>query len=429
MSFFKQIVALIIIIFILGGLITRSKRPRTPIWAIMSAAATISVLTDLEPFDNIGNVIDIDVILFLIGMFTLVGLAEESGLLNMIAYMLISRARSVRGVFISVSIVLGLLAAFAVNDTIALMGPPIVYTIARAISIDPTPLFLILAFSITIGSVMTPIGNPQNLLIAIESGISAPFIHFIEILTIPTIINLMVTPIIVMKMYNIDNRNINIVIIHHEHLRNRRDATIAGIFLAIAIIALIVNDFLHLLGLGGIEHRGFIPFVIAAIAYILSSNPRETLSRVDWSTIVFFITMFITMDGIWRSGLLQMLLPYFIPSKNGNIFLEYISITITSLLFSQVLSNVPFTKLFINYMKSIGYSSQDLYAWLTLAMSSTIAGNLTLLGAASNIIIVEGLEKRYDNSITFREFFKLGAIITAINTAIYTPFLLLPWKR
>lgn len=160
MSLFKQLIALAIIVGILVGLIARSKRPRIPVWTIMSLAAAITVLTGLEPLDNVGSVIDIEVILFLIGMFTLVGLAEESGLLDMVAYMLISRARSTRGVFILVSLVMGLLAAFAVNDTIALMGPPIVYMIARAISIDPTPLFLVLAFSITIGSVMTPIGNP-----------------------------------------------------------------------------------------------------------------------------------------------------------------------------------------------------------------------------------------------------------------------------
>jgi len=426
MNLFKQLIALTIIIGILVGLITRSKRPRIPVWTIMSLAAAITVLMGLEPLDNMGSVIDIEVILFLIGMFTLVGLAEESGLLDMIAYMLISRAKSLRSVFILISLIMGLLAAFAVNDTIALMGPPIVYMIARAISIDPTPLFLILAFSITIGSVMTPIGNPQNLLIAIESGMSAPFIHFIKILAIPTIINLIITPIIVMKLYGIEDKKLNIVIIPHEHLKNRRDAIIAGILLIATIIILVINDILNMLRLGGIEHKGFIPFIIAAIAYILASNPRETLGRVDWSTIVFFITMFITMDGIWKSGLIQMVFSYILPNKNNNMFLGFIGITIASLGLSQVLSNVPFVKLFINYMKSIGYTEQDVYPWLTLAMSSTIAGNLTLLGAASNIIIIESLERKYNRSITFKEFFKVGSIVTTTNILIYTPFLLAP---
>lgn len=255
---------------------------------------------------------------------------------------------------------------------------------------------------------------------------STPFIYFIKILAIPTIINLIITSIIVMKLYGIEDKKLNIVVIPHEHLRNRRDAIIAGVLFIATIMILVVNDILNMLRLGGIEHKGFIPFIIAAIAYILASNPRETLGRVDWSTIVFFITMFITMDGIWKSGLIQMIFSYILPNKNSNMFLNFMSIAITSLGLSQVLSNVPFVKLFINYMKSIGYTKQDVYPWLTLAMSSTIAGNLTLLGAASNIIIIESLERKYNRSITFKEFFKIGSIVTVTNILIYTPFLLAP---
>jgi len=78
-----------------------------------------------------------------------------------------------------------------------------------------------------------------------------------------------------------------------------------------------------------------------------------------------------------------------------------------------VLSNVPFVKLFINYMKTLGYTGEDCSSWLTLAMASTIAGNLTILGAASNIIILEVLESRMNTTITFMEFLKVGAIVTA----------------
>jgi len=421
----RQAIATAIVAGLIIGLITRSRKPKTPIWAIMGFAAAVAVLTGLEPIEEVGNAIDVEVILFLIGMFSLVGLAEESGLLALIAYQLLSRTSSLRGLCIVVSLVLGLLAAVAVNDTVALMIPPIIYFISKASSKDPAPLFLLGAFAITIGSVMTPIGNPQNLLIAVESGLKAPFIYFALILGIPTLINLIVTPLIVMKMYGLKNDRINLVTIPHEYLKNRRDAYLSGILLASTVIALVVNDILSLLGMPYIEHRGFIPFIAASIGYILSNNPRETLSKVDWGTILFFITMFITMDGVWRSGLLQSMLSYILPYRANSYVNEYVSITISSLLLSQILSNVPFVKLFITYMHSIGYKGQDIIPWLTLAMASTIAGNLTLLGAASNIIIIESLERKYGKTITFKEFFKTGSIVTIVNTAIYTPFILL----
>jgi Na+/H+ antiporter NhaD/arsenite permease-like protein len=76
-------------------------------------------------------------------------------------------------------------------------------------------------------------------------------------------------------------------------------------------------------------------------------------------------------------------------------------------------------------MRNIGYSGEDVDSWLTLAISSTIAGNLTLLGAASNIIILEVLESRMNSTITFTEFLRIGSIITLLNTVVYLIFFLI----
>jgi Na+/H+ antiporter NhaD/arsenite permease-like protein len=105
---------------------------------------------------------------------------------------------------------------------------------------------------------------------------------------------------------------------------------------------------------------------MASLAYILSSNPRAVLNRVDWGTIIFFITMFITMDGVWRSGLLQKWLSHILLGKPESLVAEFLILTVISLLLSQVLSNVPFVKLFIDYLKSIGYTGEDVRAWLTI---------------------------------------------------------------
>ena len=96
---------------------------------------------------------------------------------------------------------MGLLAAFLVNDTIAVLGIPIVIYVARRAGIRSVVLLLALSFGVTVGSVMTPIGNPQNLLIAIQSGISIPFITFLMYLTVPTVVNLFVTYFILRVYY------------------------------------------------------------------------------------------------------------------------------------------------------------------------------------------------------------------------------------
>ena len=419
-----RIVAGVILVSLVAFLITRTRWPHIPIWAFMAFTSFLSVVTGLTPIDRLSESINIEVILFLVGMFSIVGVAESSGLLEALSLLLVSRFRSVRVAVVGLSLVFGFLAAIAVNDTVAVMGPAIAVFISKVLRVDPKPLLLLLAFSITIGSTMTPIGNPQNMLIAVESGLKAPFISFLYYLLIPTIINLVITALIIMRLYGIADMCVNILVVPGERIRNYRDAVISGLALALTIASLIVNDVLALLGIPHIEHRGFIPFVIAAAMFILVSKPREAIGRVDWGTIVFFITMFITMDGVWRSGLVADLLSLAIPTPVHGLQ-GFTVITLLSLALSQLLSNVPYVRLALNYMESIGYTGGDEREWITLAMSSTIAGNLTLLGAASNIIILERLESQYGRTISFMEFLKVGSIITVTNIAIYTPFILL----
>ena len=421
----RYVVGSVVITLLISFLVLRSRYSRIPVWSMMAFTSFIIVATGLVRIDEIGYVVDLDVILFLIGMFTLVGVAESSGLLDALALWFISRFRSVRSLIIASSIVFGLLAAFSMNDTVALMGPPIAYAISRSINLDPYFMFLLLAFSLTIGSVMTPIGNPQNVLVAESSGITAPFITFIQRLTIPTLVNLVITPLVLMRIAGIrDKREKGVLVIPEEIIRDRREAIIASIGLTTTIAALVANDVLQLMNYPHIQKRGFIPFVIASATYIFTREPRKTLSKVDWGTIIFFITMFITMEGVWRSGVLDPLLNTLMSKRHGS-YLDIVAIGLSSLLMSQILSNVPFTKLFIIYMHHIGFSSNDVNAWLSLAVFSTIAGNLTLLGAASNIIILEVLESRYSRTITFREFTRYGVVVTMINTAIYMVFLVI----
>jgi Na+/H+ antiporter NhaD/arsenite permease-like protein len=423
-EYLRTLLGLTVLVYIVASLILRSRRPWIPVWCIMAFASFMTILFGLVSFDDVSSVIDLDVILFLIGMFSLVGLANSSGLLELISLWFISIFRRRVTLIYGSSILFGVLAAFAVNDTVALMGPPIAYTLSRVAGIDPKFMFLLLAFSLTIGSVMTPIGNPQNLLIAIESGVEAPFITFIIKLAIPTMVNLLLTTYVMLKVFKIKDGEVRIGLIPHEVLRSRRDAVLAGLGILLTIALLVINDVLELYGAPHIRYRGVIPFVVAAGTYLLTTKPRDVLSEVDWGTIVFFITMFITMEGIWSSGVLQPLLNLLLPTKEYGIS-SILRITISSIILSQLLSNVPFVKLFIKYMNDLGYRGSDTAEWLTLAMSSTIAGNLTILGAASNVIILEVLESRMKSTITFVEFLKIGCLITTVNILIYLIFFII----
>jgi Na+/H+ antiporter NhaD/arsenite permease-like protein len=128
------------------------------------------------------------------------------------------------------------------------------------------------------------------------------------------------------------------------------------------------------------------------------------------------------MDGIWEGGILERVFYFIIPNKFGEVA-SALPILVSSLALSQVLSNVPFVKLFLIYMKSLGYTGDNIVEWILLAMASTIAGNLTILGAASNVIVLEALESKYDSTVSFWDFLKYGFLITLINTIVYVIFI------
>jgi Na+/H+ antiporter NhaD/arsenite permease-like protein len=280
-EYLRTLLGLTVLVYIVISLILRSRRPWIPVWCIMAFASFMTIIFGLVSFDDVSSVIDLDVILFLIGMFSLVGLANSSGLLELISLWFISIFRRRVTLIYGSSILFGVLAAFAVNDTVALMGPPIAYTLSRVAGIDPKFMFLLLAFSLTIGSVMTPVGNPQNLLIAIESGVEAPFITFIIKLAIPTIVNLLLTTYVMLKVFKIKDSEVRIGLIPHEVLRSRRDAVLAGLGILLTIALLVINDVLELYGAPHIRYRGVIPFVVAAGTYLLTTKPRDVLSEVD----------------------------------------------------------------------------------------------------------------------------------------------------
>ena len=421
----SEYLGLLLLLIIIGGFVFRAKYPKIPSWSIMSFAASLAILTGLIPINSVSNVIDWDVILFLIGMFSIVSIAESSGLLDYMAAKLVMYSKSRLSILYLLSLFFGILASIMVNDAVAVVGTSLSVIIAKSLDLSFEPVAILLAFSITIGSTMTPLGNPQNMLIATQTNINAPLIMFLKYLAIPTIINLVITTYFIIRYYKIKNLKKEFFIgVPQEFIKNKKDAYISLGAVILVIVFLLINDFLELYRLPHITSIGIIPFTISAFTYIFISEPRQILSKVNWGTVVFFITMFIATQGIWNSGvlygLLHILLPH-IAKGTDNI----LRISAASLIISQLISNVPFTNLFIIYMHNLGYTQASTISWITLAMATTIAGNLTIFGAASNIIILDMLETKHGVTITYKNFMKIGLPVTLINFAIYVAYIII----
>ncbi|MEM2023125.1 MAG: SLC13 family permease [Archaeoglobaceae archaeon] len=157
--------------------------------------------------------------------------------------------------------------------------------------------------------------------------------------------------------------------------------------------------------------------VTSSLLLLITENRRDIVRRMDWPTILFFIGLFIFTEGVLKSGIIQYLANFLPPPDN------VASIMIVSILLSQVLSNVPLVAIYIPIM--ISHGNITVVDWLALAAGSTIAGNFTILGAASNVIISEASESRGRKGFNFVEFMKYTIPILIPNAIMIYLFLIL----
>lgn len=197
----NEFVAIGVFVIVFFLIVERRRLNNIPIWTSMLIGAALMIGLQVISLEDAFKAINLDVIIFLFGMFSIVSALDRSGVLKFVAVKMLSKAgNDLNSILLVFVIGFGIISAFLVNDTIALLGIPLIVHISRQISIRPTVLFIALAFGISIGSVMTPIGNPQNLLISIKSNIPLPFLTFLRWLFIPTIVNLFLTYFI-LKVY------------------------------------------------------------------------------------------------------------------------------------------------------------------------------------------------------------------------------------
>ncbi len=322
--------------------------------------ATFSV-TPLKAFSSI----DFQVIGFLFGMLVITCGFEKSGLINFMVLWILKRTRSANGLLLAVIIGSSFLSAFFVNDTIALLWTPIVLGICVRLGLKEKKALLIpLAFGITIGSTFTPIGNPQNVLVALNSGIQRPFASFVEFLAVPTIASLFVVYYIC-KLYF--GRNLSELAITATNGKFSRDeiqnpssaisdwllAKESAIVLVLLLVSFGLGEALpsiqsYILSLGILSMNfsiSTLALIFGLLLLIVSQKREYLLVSLSWSTLAFFAGMFVVMGAVWNSGIGPTLLS-FIPSPiPGHSLQSTASIMTSSVLLSQILSNVPFVQL------------------------------------------------------------------------------------
>jgi uncharacterized membrane protein (UPF0127 family) len=265
------------------------------------------------------------------------------------------------------------------------------------------PYLLALATASNVGSVMTVTGNPQNMLIGIYSKI--PYLSFLGALFPVAIAGFVVVIVVIRFLYREDMRKecfLNRPALPKYEINRpllyKALAVCAGVFVAFSL-----------------GHPYSLVAVCGAVLLLVFGRVRTEaiLEGVDWTLLLFFSGLFVVMHGVEVSGLARVMIEWTGGVTETTSAGRIAGLSLIAALLSNVVSNVPAVMLLKPFIESLG---GDRTLWLALAMSSTLAGNLTLIGSVANLIVAQQARKRVE--IGFMEYFRTGALITVITLAI-----------
>ena len=359
--------------------------------ALMIASKSISI-------QQAYAAIDYNTIVLLFGMMIVVANLRLSGFFTLVSALVVEHARRPIVLLAAIVLVSGFFSAFFVNDTMCLVLTPLVLEITRRLRRNPVPYLLAVAMAANIGSVATITGNPQNMMIGSFSGIG--YRAFAAALTPIAVAGLAALVVILFLIYRGEFRRENALTAEHQPVTVDR---------ALLWKSLLVSGVMIAFFFAGWP----VPIVALAAGALLLITRRvgpETVYReIDWPLLAMFVGLFIVVAGVERTALSANML-----AAAARIKLEHTAVlTASAAILSNIVSNVPAVLVF---KPMVAHLPDPRHAWLVLAMSSTLAGNLTVLGSVANLIVVE--RARREANISFWEYARVGIPVTVVTLAI-----------
>ncbi len=367
--------------------------------SIALVGATVLLAGGVLTLDQAYHAVDWNTIVLLFGMMVLNVNLRLGGFFQRVTAGVIRFAKTPRrllGLIIAVS---GVLSAVFLNDTIVLVFTPLVLDVTLALRRNPLPYLVGLVTAANIGSVATITGNPQNMLVGLSSGIS--FVAFTQALAPIAVAGLFIAWAVIVVVYRAEFTGkplaSTVVIPITGDPQTLIKALVASILMVISLI----------LGLP-------VPLaaVLAAAVLLVTrrTSPESVFQEIDWGLLVFFSGLFVVTGGLEASGLSRQLLGMLQPYLDGGP----ISLSGVSVLLSNVVSNVPAVMVLRPVVPTLEDPTR---AWLTIAMATTLAGNLTLIGSVANLIVAETARRR-GVELSFTEYLKAGTAIAVLTLGV-----------
>jgi Na+/H+ antiporter NhaD/arsenite permease-like protein len=372
--------------------------------------------------------VDFDVIFLVMGMMIVIAVIEETGIFQWLAYQAYRLSRGRLWLLVIILIVITSVAsALLDNVTTMLLMAPITIQIALTLGIDPLSLLLPEVLASNVGGISTLIGTPTNILIGSYAGLG--FNDFLINLTPGVVMALVALTIFVILRYRKPYGEAGGRLSEAMRERLRESGRItqpgklrkAGLIFLVMLVLFVVGDAIHLVPA--------VTAILGAVAMLLWVAPdvEEMLRVVDWTTLMFFIALFISVGALQEVGLIS-----FIAAGIGNLVGSSLVAAVLVLvwsaaLLSGVIDNIPFAATMlpvVAYLTRIVPGAESNVLWYALSVGAAMGGNSTLIGSSPNLVTA-GISERAGFRITYLKFLKIGLPATLITVTVGTVWLLI----
>ena len=396
MSVFQYINLLIVSVTLIGVAIGRYPVLRMNRATIVLVGSALLIFINAISFDQALSSIDLNTITLLFCMMIINVNLRICGFFDLITQKVIRIARTPSQLLILVIFSSGILSALFLNDTIVLVYTPLVLEITSLLGLNPIPYLIATACAANVGSAATIIGNPQNMLIGISSGIS--FLDFTLKLAPVALGALLFVWLVVSIVYHKQINNKKFFVEPEIKIKLYFPLFYKSMIAALIMIILLLLDY-------PIPLSALVASSILLVTRRL--KPERVFREIDWSLLVFFSGLFVVTASIDTSKIGGHLFSLILPLLQSDLA----TFSIISAVVSNIVSNVPAVLLFKPVVPLLQNANT---LWLLLAVSTTFAGNLTLLGSVANLIVAESAKSR-GVKLSFKEYLKAGIPVTVLT--------------
>ncbi len=416
--------------FVVAYVLIASDRVNKTFLALAGAAILVAfgVVSSDDVFYSRETGIDWDVIFLLLGMMIIVSVLRQTGVFEYIA---IWAAKRAGGSPLRIMILLVLVTAFASalldNVTTVLLVAPVTLLVCDRLAINAAPFLIAEVFASNIGGAATLVGDPPNIIIASRAGLSFNdfLIHMAPIVIIVLVVFVAMLPRLFRGSFDVDPDRVADVMLLEEREAIRDPGLLikCGVVLVLVFTAFVAHPVLHI-------EPSIVALLGAGLLILISRTERaDYLSSVEWETLLFFAGLFIMVGALVKTGVVDELARSATEATGGNELLTVMLILGVSAPVSGIIDNIPYVATMTPIVSELAAAMPDMAhpdaLWWALALGADFGGNLTAVGASANVVML-GIARRADSPISFWEFTRKGAVVTAVSIALAAVYL---WLR